>query len=187
MRVITGSARGRKLKALEGMDVRPTSDKVKEAIFSIIQFDLPGANVLDLFAGSGQLGIEALSRGASHCVFVDKSAASIGIVRENVTATGFIKSSRILNMDSLDYLKTAKSGLDIALLDPPYRMGLIEKALPLLYPKMNEGAIVICEHESELALPDELGGFSLLKRYKYGNISLTSYSKGADSLTENEE
>ena len=177
MRVITGSARGKKLKTLEGNDVRPTSDKVKEAIFSIIQFDVPGASVLDLFAGSGQLGIEALSRGASHCVFVDKSAASISVVKENVNGTGFVKSSRILNMDSIDYLKTAKSGLDIALLDPPYRMGLIEKALPLLCPKMNDGGIVVCEHESELTLPDAVEEFRALKRYKYGNISLTTYMK----------
>ncbi len=175
MRVITGSARGRKLKTLEGMDVRPTSDKVKESMFSIIQFDIPGASVLDLFAGSGQLGIEALSRGASHCVFVDKSAASTAVIRENISSTGFVKSSRILTMDSIDYLKTAKNGLDIALLDPPYRMGLIEKAMPLLYSKMNDGGIVICEHESELILPDEIGGFKVLKRYKYGNVSLTSY------------
>lgn len=177
MRVITGSARGKKLKTLEGNDVRPTSDKVKEAIFSIIQFDVPGASVLDLFAGSGQLGIEALSRGASHCVFVDKSASSIAVVKENVNSTGFMKSSRILNMDSIDYLKTAKSGLDIALLDPPYRMGLLEKALPLLCPKMNDGGIVVCEHETGLLLPDEVEEFKLMKIYKYGNISVTTYMK----------
>lgn len=184
MRVITGTARGKKLKTLEGMDVRPTSDKVKEAIFSIIQFDVPGASVLDLFAGSGQLGIEALSRGASHCVFVDKSAASVAVVRDNVASTGFSKSSRILNMDSIDYLKTAKSGLDIALLDPPYRMGLIEKALPLLCPKMNDGGIAVCEHESECVLPDEICEFRVLKRYKYGNISVTTYMKNPPSEDE---
>lgn len=177
MRVITGSARGTKLKTLEGNDVRPTSDKVKEAIFSIIQFDVPGASVLDLFAGSGQLGIEALSRGAAHCVFVDKSSASVSAVRENVEKTGFVKSSRILNMDSIDYLRTAKSGLDIALLDPPYRNGLIEEALPLLCAKMNDGAIAVCEHETELVLPDEIAEFKVMKRYKYGNISVTTYMK----------
>lgn len=184
MRVITGSARGKKLKTLEGTDVRPTSDKVKEAIFSIIQFDVPGASVLDLFAGSGQLGIEALSRGASHCVFVDKSPASIGIVRENVANTGFAKSSRVLNMDSLDYLKTAKSGLDIALLDPPYHNGLIEAALPLLCPKMNDGGIAVCEHEGGLTLPDKVDGFRVLRRYKYGSISVTTYMKNPPSDEE---
>lgn len=185
MRVITGSARGKKLKTLEGMDVRPTSDKVKEAIFSIIQFDIPSASVLDLFAGSGQLGIEALSRGASHCVFVDKSRESIGIVRENVESVGFSKQSRILNMDSLDYLKTAKSGLDIAFLDPPYRHNLCQEALELLCPKMNDGAIAVCEHEKETVLPDEVGEFKVMKRYRYGNISLTTYIK--NPMPEDEE
>lgn len=177
MRVITGTQRGKKLKTLEGMDVRPTSDKVKEAIFSIIQFDIATASVLDLFAGSGQLGIEALSRGASHCVFVDKSRDAIAVVRENVANTGFTKESRILNMDSLDYLKTAKSGLDIAFLDPPYRNGLCQKALPLLCSKMNDGGIVVCEHEKEETLPDEIEQFRVMKRYKYGNIALTTYMK----------
>ncbi|MBR1423733.1 MAG: 16S rRNA (guanine(966)-N(2))-methyltransferase RsmD [Ruminococcus sp.] len=175
MRVITGSCRGKKLKTLEGTDTRPTSDMVKEAVFSIIQFELPEANVLDLFAGSGQLGIEALSRGAKHCVFVDKNPEAVKIVRENVSDCGFVKQSRILGMDSPEYLKTAKSGLDIAFVDPPYRMGLIEKVLPLLEGKLNEGAFVICEHERELTLPDEFGRLTLHKRYRYGKIALTVY------------
>lgn len=177
MRIITGTARGKKLKALEGNDVRPTSDMVKEALFSIIQFDIPGSSVLDLFCGSGQLGIEALSRGASHCVFVDKSATSIAVTRENVNDAGFVKSSRILNMDSIDYLRTAKSGLDIALLDPPYNCGLIQQALPLLTPKMNDGGIILCEHEKELDLPEEFGELKQIKRYKYGKIAVTTYMK----------
>lgn len=175
MRVITGSARGKKLKTLESLDIRPTSDMVKEAIFSIIQFDLPGASVLDLFAGSGQLGIEALSRDASHCVFVDKNRAAINIINENLDNCGLRKNSRVLQMDSLDYLKTARKGLDIALLDPPYRMGLIEKALPLLDDKLNPGAIVVCEHEKELTLNDSYGRLIFHKRYKYGKIAVTVY------------
>ena len=177
MRVITGSARGRKLKAPEGSDVRPTSDLVKESIYSIIQFDVPGAAVLDLFAGSGQLGIEALSRGAAHCVFIDRAASSIALVRENVMACGFLKESRILTMDSLEYLKTAKKGFDIALLDPPYSHGLIEKAMESLPEKMNDGGIVVCEHEKELTLPESFGALMLHKRYKYGKIAVTVYKK----------
>ncbi len=176
IRVITGSARGKRLKTLDGLDVRPTSDKVKEAIFSIIQFDLPEASVLDLFAGSGQLGIEALSRGAKHCVFVDKSRASIAVIRENVMSCGFINESRILNMDSIDYLRSAKPGIDIALLDPPYEQGLVEKALPLLEPKLSDRAIVVCEHESGLELPDVIGKLEKHRTYSYGkNIALTTY------------
>lgn len=175
MRVITGMCRGKKLKTLENMDTRPTTDMVKEAIFSAIQFDVAGSNVLDLFAGSGQLGIEALSRGASHCVFVDKNPAAIAVVKENIMSCHLNNSSRVLNMDSIEYLKVAKSGLDIALLDPPYNNGLIETALPLLDPKLNEGAIVVCEHEKELQLPETVGRLVLHKRYKYGKIAVTIY------------
>lgn len=177
MRVITGSARGRKLKAPEGNDVRPTSDLVKESIYSIIQFSVQGSDVLDLFAGSGQLGIEALSRGANHCVFVDKRAESVALVRENVMTCGFLDRSRILTMDSCDYLLTAKRGFDIALLDPPYSQGLIEKVMQRLPDKINDGGIVVCEHEKELTLPDEFGSLKLHKRYKYGKIALTVYKK----------
>lgn len=184
MRVITGSARGRKLKAPEGNDVRPTSDQVKEAIFSIIQFDVPGAAVLDLFAGSGQLGIEALSRGAAHCVFVDKAQSSIALVRENVMACSFLKASRILCTDSAEYLRTAKKGFDIALLDPPYNNGLIEKVMPLLEGKINAGGIAVCEHEQELELPESFGALIKHKRYKYGKIALTVYKKPADEEEE---
>ena len=175
MRVITGTARGKKLKTLDNLDIRPTSDMVKEAIFSIIQFDVPEASVLDLFAGSGQLGIEALSRGAKHCVFVEKNRPAYEIVNENLNHCDLKKNSRVLLMDSIEYLKTAKNGLDIALLDPPYRQGLIEKALPLLDCKMNEGSIIVCEHEKELTLNDSYGRMKLHKRYKYGKIAVTVY------------
>ncbi len=176
MRVITGIARGKRLKTLEGLDVRPTSDKVKEAIFSIIQFDLPSASVLDLFAGCGQLGIEAISRGAEHCVFVDKSRQSVAVIRENVQSCGFVSQSRILNMDAIDYLRSAKPGIDIALLDPPYEQGLVLKALPLLEPKLSDRAIVVCEHESDLELPDEIGRLKKYREYNYGKkIALTTF------------
>lgn len=175
MRVITGSRRGKKLKVLEGTDTRPTTDMVKEAIFSIIQFDVPGASVLDLFAGSGQLGIEALSRDAAHCVFVDRNPSAVAVIKANVTDCNFNGVSRVLNMDSLEYLKVAKDGIDIALLDPPYNNGLIEKALPLLEPKLNDGAIVVCEHEKELTPAESFGRLKLHKRYKYGKICLTVY------------
>ena len=104
MRVITGKARGRKLKDFEGRDIRPTTDMVKEAIFSIIQFDIEGSCVLDLFSGSGQLGIEALSRGAKYCRFVDKSQASAAVTRENITACGFVRDSAVTVMDSIDFV-----------------------------------------------------------------------------------
>ncbi|MCD7773170.1 MAG: 16S rRNA (guanine(966)-N(2))-methyltransferase RsmD [Ruminococcus sp.] len=175
MRVITGTARGKKLKTLDGLEVRPTSDKVKEAIFSIIQFDVPAASVLDLFSGSGQLGIEALSRGAEHCVFVDKSKASLDITRENISSCGFLDRSRILNLDSLEYLSVGKKGIDIALLDPPYHQDILPRCLEKIERLLNDEAIVVCEHESELILPEKFGRLELSKRYRYGKIALSVY------------
>lgn len=175
MRVITGTARGKKLRTLEGLEVRPTSDKVKEAIFSIIQFDIPEARVLDLFAGSGQLGIEALSRGAKECVFVDKSKASIGCIRENVESCGFSDRSRIYNADALDYLLRAGE-FDIILIDPPYRNGLVESALERLEGRLSAGGTVVCEHEARLELPEEISGLIRKKEYAYGKtVALTTY------------
>lgn len=177
MRVITGSCRGKKLKTLESLDTRPTSDMVKEAIFSAVQFDIPGASVLDLFAGSGQLGIEALSRGANHCVFVDKNPSAVAVIKENINRCGLNSQSRVLNMDSIEYLKMAKTGLDIVLIDPPYRNGLVEKALESISPKLNDNALIVCEHEKELVLNDEYGDLVCRKRYKYGNICVTVFVK----------
>ena len=176
MRVITGTARGKRLKTLDGLDVRPTSEKVKEAIFSIIQFDIPEARVLDLFAGSGQLGIEALSRGAKSCVFVDQSRNSIGIIRENVESCGFGERSRIINAGALEYLRSCPE-TDIALLDPPYSKGLLLEALPLLESKISTNGIVVCEHEGGLVLPERVGRLIKKREYSYGKtVSLTTYT-----------
>lgn len=175
MRVITGKARGRKLKDLEGRDIRPTTDMVKEAIFSIIQFDIEGSEVLDLFSGTGQLGIEALSRGAKFCRFVDKSKESAELTNENINLAGFRWESNVVNGDSLDFLRMARYTFDIALLDPPYNNGLIEQALPLLEPKMSQRGIVVCEHERGLELPDEVGRLKKSKTYNYGKVAVTVY------------
>ncbi len=175
MRIITGSAKGRKLKTLEGEDVRPTTDMVKEAVFSIIQFDLEGACVLDLFSGSGQLGAEALSRGAKYCRFVDISPAAAAVTKENIAACGFGDCSGVTIYDSIDFVREARMTFDIALLDPPYRKGLIEKAMPLLAPKMSDRGIAVCEHERELVLPESFGRLIKSKTYRYGRIALTVY------------
>lgn len=177
MRVITGTARGRKLAALEGLEVRPTTDMVKEAMFSIIQFEVEGANVLDLFAGSGQLGIEALSRGARFCVFVDRSRDSQNIVRQNLQTTGLAKQSRVAAMDYGAFLRSTGEVFDIALLDPPYGKGLLQEALPLLAPRMNPGGAILCESPRGEALPEEAGGFRIKKTYSYGKIALTLYRR----------
>lgn len=175
MRVITGTARGRRLITLEGDDVRPTTEKVKEALFSIIQFEIEGRRVLDLFAGSGQLGIEALSRGAKNAVFVDSSKRSVEIVRRNLEATGFTKSAVVLQTDAIAFLKTRAEKYDIAFLDPPYRTGLLEKALESIAAVMSDSAIIVAECPIDEEFPDNAGNFVKAKEYKYGKIKLAVY------------
>ena len=174
MRVITGSARGRRLTAPEGEAVRPTYSRVKEAMFSIVQFDIEGRRVLDLFAGSGQLGIEALSRGAQSCVFVDIGKTALGTVFENLKATGLSDRAALMNADALSYLGSCREPFDLVFLDPPYASGLLEKALLLLPQVLNKGACVVCETSSETVLPDTLDTLTA-KRYKYGATALWIY------------
>ena len=178
MRVITGSARGRKLKTLEGDSVRPTTDKVKESIFNIIQFDIEGRRVLDMFCGCGQLGIEALSRGAASAVFVDISRASIAVTEENLTTTGFRSASKTVLANSLEYLDRTSEVFDIAFLDPPYHAGIMEDAIERVAPHMADGGIIVCETGEREVLPEDIEGF-VSKRYKYGKIALTVYRKGS--------
>ena len=175
MRVITGTARGRRLITLEGEDVRPTTDRVKEALFSIIQFEIEGRKILDLFAGSGQLGIEALSRGAKSAVFVDLSKKSVEVVKQNLESTGLGKNAIVLNTDSIAFAASRADRYDVAFLDPPYRTGLLQKALPLTANIMNEGGVIICEAPFDEELPETAGSFKMTKEYKYGKIKLVTY------------
>lgn len=184
MRVITGSARGRRLAAPAGMDVRPTSDKVKEAVFSAVQFDLAGSAVLDLFAGSGQLGIEALSRGAASCVFVDSSRISVETAKANIAAAGFRNEAVVMNSDSEQYLRMCRQTFDIALVDPPYKKGIIERVMPLLCGHMSGRGIVLCEHEKGLELPESFGSLVKRKTYRYGKTEVTLYRNGNEEEAE---
>lgn len=184
MRVITGSAKGRRLKTLAGMDVRPTTDGVKEAIFSIVQFEVEGAVVLDLFAGSGQLGIEALSRGASKVVFVDNSLESIKVVKDNLKHTGLEENAVVINTANNAFLRSTRDKFDIAILDPPYNHNLIQKSMPQLIEKMAETGIIICEHEKETKLPESFGDFTVSKVYRHGRATLTAYRKKLDAEQE---
>ncbi|MBR5202332.1 MAG: 16S rRNA (guanine(966)-N(2))-methyltransferase RsmD [Clostridia bacterium] len=177
MRVITGEARGRKLVTLEGEDVRPTTDRVKEGMFNIIQFDVEGANVLDLFAGSGQLGIEALSRGAKHCTFIDSANRSIEVVKQNLKSVGFEKRASVFCGDSKMYIGLSKDKFDIAIIDPPYNKNIIEAVLPSVAEKMTDYGVIICESALEEVLPQSAGEFSIHREYKYGKIKLTVYRK----------
>ncbi len=177
MRVITGSAKGRKLATPDGLETRPTSEIVKEAVFSIIQFEIDGAVVLDLFAGSGQMGIEALSRGAKSCVFVDQSKACRTVIEENLKNTGFSEIGQLLSMDATSYLHSASSRVDIAFLDPPYHKGYFEKLLTPLSSNMSDSGIIICESDKGDDLPEMAGDFPKHKEYRYGKTKITVYRK----------
>ena len=179
MRVITGKARGVLLKTPEGMLTRPTSDRVKEALFSIVNFDLPGANVLDLFAGTGQLGIEALSRGAKHAVFVDAREDACKIVRENLRRTKLENEAKVVRGDYLDYLRRCKEKYDIILLDPPYAEVFLENALKCIteIDILQSGGIIVTERPVDKELSLVFEGYTRSKDYKYGNTLLTLYRK----------
>lgn len=186
MRVITGSAKGRRLKTLPGLDVRPTIEGVKEAIFSIVQFDVEDAVVLDLFSGSGQLGIEALSRGAKRAVFVDNSPESIKVIKDNLKHTGLEANAVICSMANNAFLRSTKEKFDIAILDPPYNHKLIHKSMPQLVEKMSECGIIICEHERETELPKRFGDFAVSKIHRHGRVTLTVYRRTEENEIEEE-
>ena len=179
MRVITGKARGVQLKTPEGMLTRPTADRVKEALFSIINFDLPGAAVLDLFGGTGQLGIEALSRGANSAVFVDQREDACKIIRENLRRTKLESQGRVVRSNYLDYLRRSREKFDIILLDPPYAEVFLENALKCIteIDILKSDGIIVAERPVEKELPFEFEGFTRSKDYKYGKTLLTIYRK----------
>lgn len=176
MRVITGTARGRKLKTPENYDIRPTTDSVKEAVFNIIQFDVEGRRVLDLFAGTGQLGIEALSRGAAECVFVDRDKAAADIVRQNLTACGL--SARVAGEDALGYLDTC-GRFDLVFVDPPYDSGIYDAVLQKinLVDILSDGGIIICESRRETPMPAVSAPYYMGREYNYGKVKITVYRK----------
>ena len=179
MRVITGKARGVQLKTPEGQTTRPTSDRVKEALFSIIQFDIPGTVVLDLFGGTGQLGIEALSRGAKSAVFVDAGEAACKLIRENLRRTKLEDQARVVRSDYLQYLRSAREKFDIILLDQPYAEVFLENAINCIseIDILQSGGIIVCERPVGKELTFDCSGYSRSKDYKYGSTLITVYRK----------
>ncbi len=180
MRVITGSARGRKMKTLEGMDTRPTTDRIKESIFNIIQFDVEGRRVLDLFAGSGQMAIEAISRGAKSAVAIDAASAAVSIIRDNVKTCGFQDQFQVTQADFKSYLKSSPGKFDLIFLDPPYRNEMINQALELIeqIDILSEGGIIVCETERDKRLIDVSAPYEKGREYLYGKSKITIYRKG---------
>ena len=180
MRVITGKARGVSLKTPEGLQTRPTTDRVKEALFSVIQFDIPTAVVLDLFGGTGQLGIEALSRGAKRAVFVDESEKACKLIRENLRRTRLEQEASVIRCDYLAYLRHCTEKYDIVFLDPPYAEVFLENALKMIteIDILQSGGIIVTERPLGMDLPYEFEGYTRSKDYKYGSTLITLYRKG---------
>ena len=175
MRIITGSARGAKLSTLEGEDVRTTTDRVKQAVFNIVQFQIEGRNVLDLFAGSGQLGLEAVSRGAKCAVLVDTAQDAIDVISANVHHTNLTSKVKVVHMDYASYLMKQDMLFDLAFLDPPYHKEILEKALPLTAEVMIECGFIVCDHAADEPVQEEAGDFVKRRTYQYGKIMLTVY------------
>lgn len=180
MRIITGKARGIKLTTLEGDNTRPTSERAKEAVFSMLQFEIEGREVLDLFAGSGQMGLEAVSRGAASAVFVDKAKEAVAVIGKNIEKTKLSESCRVFCTDIFDYIRTAKGRkrFDIVFIDPPYAMRAVPKVLEQLLAAdmLKPTSVVVCESEesdifeSNAELKEK---FEILRCAKYGMAHIT--------------
>ena len=182
MRVITGLARGRRLEELPGLDTRPTTGRVKEGLFSAIQFDIEGRRVLDLFAGTGQLGIECLSRGAEFCDFVDSARLAMKIVRKNVAVCGFEDRAAFHGKDFAAFLSRCGEKYGLIFLDPPYASGNLERALELItaIDIVAGNGIIVCESPADRRLPELDQPYEKGKEYRYGKIKFTLYRRRAD-------
>ena len=179
MRIITGIARGTKLQTLDGLETRPTAERVKEALFSMIQFEIDGKRVLDLFAGSGQLGLEALSRGAEKATFVDDNRDAVEIVKQNAKKTKLFEKSVVLNADYKSFIRgnAGRERYDIVFLDPPYASGLIDDAIERIERAglAAPGAYIVCE--SDRSEPFTANGYTVKRHARYGKIYITLLEK----------
>ena len=178
MRVVSGSARGTVLFSPESEGTRPTTDRVKENIFNLIQFDVPGKNVLDLFSGSGAMGIEALSRGASSATFVDSSPSAVSIIKKNIEKTKFTLNSQVVSKSFDAFLKSASLKFDLIFLDPPYHKGYIDEAIKLLLERelLKNDAVIVCECDRDEEIKDYDELFKL-KEKLYGRVKITVLKK----------
>lgn len=177
MRVITGTAKGCRLQTLTGLDTRPTVERVKEGIFSAIAFEIEGRRVLDLFAGSGQMGIETLSRGAASCTFVDRSREAVAIIKQNLQTTKLFQRATVVCGDALELLTHQKEPFDLVLLDPPYADGLLLPCLEKLSHCVTVGGAVLCESDRETDLPERVGSLTLQRTYRYGRVLVRLYRR----------
>ena len=178
MRIISGSARGRSIEAPKGRDTRPTLDRVREAMFGMVQFDVENALVLDLFAGSGALGLEALSRGADEAVFCDSDRAACAVIEKNLASFGFSSRAQVHLTDCfslVERLRASNRKFSLVFIDPPYQSGLYEKTLDALTASgiLDDGCIVIIEHPKKLCIGIGDPRFTVGKPHSYGDTAVT--------------
>ena len=175
MRVISGAIKGLRLEILSNANLRPTTDKVKESLFNILQFDIQNSTFLDLFGGSGQIGIEAASRGASKVIIVDNNKLSLSIAQKNLIKLKNAFNVRLVNSDAIDFLKSFNEEIDIAFLDPPYNSSLLDESFKYISFIMSKKGIIVTESSIDKQAASNIGEFCHIGRYKYGNIQLNVY------------
>lgn len=175
LRIISGCCRGLHLISPDGEDTRPTLDRVKEAVFSMLMPNIPGADVLDLFAGSGALGLEALSRGAETAVFVDNSVAALSCIKSNISSARMEKYATVKNASAVDFAKNCSTAFDIIFIDPPYADGLYFAALSAIFENglLKDGGVIVCEWDFRIGKPDIPQCFNTVKEKKYGRVGIT--------------
>ena len=173
MRIISGKYKGKKLKGFDIEGTRPTMDRVKESLFGMIQTYIPGSIILDLFAGSGALGLEAISNGAKECYLIDNNPNAIKIIKEN--SQTFDENLKIINIDYKKFLKTTDEKFDVIFLDPPYKENQMDKSLRIIEERslLNEGGIVICEYE----IGEPKTNLKLIKEKSYGPKKIKVFEK----------
>jgi 16S rRNA (guanine(966)-N(2))-methyltransferase RsmD len=180
MRIVAGAFRGRRLNSPKSDRIRPTTDRTREALFSIIASRISGARVLDLFAGTGALGLEALSRGASHAVFVDQSAEAIRLLRANIALCGVEDRTRVLTgqvSQVLYHLSKKEEAFDLVFMDPPYSTGWIEKTIPLLGELAHPETLIVAEHHRKDQVAPEIGEWLKVKERRYGDSVISFFEK----------
>ena len=183
MRVITGTVRGRRLGELKGQETRPTTGKVKEGVFSALQFDIEGRRVLDLFAGTGQMGIEALSRGAQSCTFVDCRKDAAQLVRDNLAVCALADRAQVVCGDAMGYLSSLRTQYDLIFLDPPYADDTLERAIAHIarFDILAPGGIIVAECPADKQLPALSAPYHIHREYRYGKIKVTVYHRDGEN------
>ena len=180
MRIIAGAVRGKQLQTPPGLHTRPTTDRTKESVFNIIQFYLQDARVLDLFAGSGQLGLECLSRGATHCTFCDNDRAALQVIRKNIAACGMEGKSKVVSGDFLSCAaQLGKASCDVIMLDPPYGGKILNDALRAIqrFDILAPRGIIVCESAREDVIELPAAPYSVVKQYRYGTTTITTLTR----------